>query len=197
MNSHKDSNIFVGIDQSLNSTGYYIKNYSSGNLVVKKGLIKPGERRGASRLVYIFSKIDELLKHLDAPKVTVCLEGYAYDYRKGRVFELGEVGGVIKVCCYQNGITPISVPPTELKKFVTGKGSASKKEVMKVMHELQDDIADAKGLCLIAEEISKRTSPERKKLEVVSNCLRNARETATKKKYSRNHSKNFINKTTA
>jgi len=185
MNSYKDCSIFIGIDQSLNSTGYCIHDYSSGELIETKGLIKPGERRGASRLAYIFSKLDSLLNPLDAAKVVLCLEGYAYNYRKGKVFELGEVGGIVKVCCYQNDIIPISVPPTELKKFVTGKGSASKKEMMAVLFERQDDIADAKGLSLIAEEISRRTTTERKKLEVVTNCLKLNRETTQKKKYKR------------
>ena len=185
MSIHKDCNIFIGIDQSLTSTGYFVRNFSSGELVETKGLIKPGERRGASRLAYIFSSFDKILSGLDSAKVIICLEGYAYNYRKGKVFELGEVGGIIKVCCYQNDITPISVPPTELKKFVTGKGSASKKEVMAVVHERQDDIADAKGLCLIAEELCRRVSTERKKIEVIANCLKNSRETTSKKKYKR------------
>ena len=66
----------------------------------------------------------------------------------------------------------ITVPPTELKKFITGRGSSSKKQMMTVLRERQDDIADAKGLSIIAEELVVRKSTLRHQLEVVSNCLK-------------------------
>ena len=179
--SLKDCTIFVGIDQSINSTGYYIKYPCEGEIAVDKGLIKPGSRREGARLKYIFDKITRLLEGFNGPEVSLCMEGYAYDYRKGRVFELGEVGGVVKLCCQILGINATPVPPTELKKFVTGRGSATKKKMMVFTGEKQDDMADAKGLAMIAEELVVRKATKRHQLEVISNCIKNNQTATTTK----------------
>lgn len=191
MSSTKNCTIFVGIDQSLNSTGYYIKEIAGPGEVISdiKGLIKPGNRRGTKRLSYIFDVISKLLRGYTPSKVVVCLEGYAYNCRQGRVFELGEVGGIIKLCCFQLGIQIFSVPPTDLKKFATGKASSSKEQVMKAVGERQDDMADAKVLSRIAEEICLKKTTERKKLEVIKNALKSGRDESEKKKYSRKNKK--------
>ena len=165
-------NVFIGIDQSLNSTGYYIKHacgYSVG------GLIKPRKNIvGRERLELIYKGITAILKHHKGSSTLVCMEGYAYNYRKGKVFELGEVGGIVKLCCQLHGVRGVvSIPPSDLKKFVTGSGSASKERMMKTLDETQDDIADAKGLMLIAEEMVKSKSTTRSQLEVIRNCFSN------------------------
>lgn len=190
--SYRNCTIFVGIDQSLNSTGYYIRELAGPgeHIADIAGLIKPGDRRGAKRLAYIFDYIEKILSCYTPEKVIVCMEGYAYNYRKGMVFELGEAGGIVKLCCHRLGIACLSVPPTELKKFVTGKGAASKEEVMKFVGERQNDIADAKGLSMVAKEIALQSTTERKKLEVIQNCLMNSREEVQPKKYTRKTQKN-------
>lgn len=167
----KKCTVYVGIDQSMNSTGYYVNYPSNGERKFDKGLIKPGSRREGSRLKYIYDKLFKLLDRFNGADVVVCMEGYAYEYRKGRVFELGEVGGIVKLCCQMLGVQVVAVPPTELKKFVTGRGSSSKKQMMMTLRENQDDIADAKGLAMIAEELVVRKSTLRHQLEVVCNCL--------------------------
>jgi crossover junction endodeoxyribonuclease RuvC len=181
---YKNCSIFVGIDQSLNSTGYYIINQNP-EVDDIKGLIKPGNRRGAKRLSYIFNKLQEILSEYEASDVLVCMEGYAYDYREGKVFELGEVGGIVKLCLHNMGILFFRVPPSDLKKFATGRGSASKEKMTKAMKERQNDIADAKGLALIAQEICLKETKERSKLEVIKNALSSGRDLQEKPKYKR------------
>jgi len=183
--SYSDCNIFVGIDQSLNSTGYCIRYPTGSPYEDTKGLIKPGKRRGGSRLEYIYSCLEKILTPLESSSIVVCMEGYAYN-AKGKVFELGECGGIIKLLLRHLGIKAVfSVPPTDLKKFVTGKASASKEQMMSATGERQDDIADATGLAWIAQEIAQRNTKERKKLEVISNCLKGEREKKEKPKYKR------------
>lgn len=55
----------------------------------------------------------------------IALEGYAFG-ASGRVFQIAENTGVLKYKLYQLGIPVTVVPPTEVKKYATGKGNADK-----------------------------------------------------------------------
>ena len=55
----------------------------------------------------------------------VALEGYAYS-ATGRVFQIAENTGLLKYKIYQTGIPITIIPPTEVKKYATGKGNADK-----------------------------------------------------------------------
>lgn len=55
----------------------------------------------------------------------IALEGYAFG-ASGRVFQIAENTGVLKYKLYQLGIPVTVMPPTEVKKYATGKGNADK-----------------------------------------------------------------------
>lgn len=59
----------------------------------------------------------------------VALEGYAYAATSNRVFQIAENTGLLKYKLFQNSIPVTIVPPTEVKKFATGKGNADKNSV--------------------------------------------------------------------
>lgn len=57
------------------------------------------------------------------------MEGYAYNSKMANM--LGELGAVVKLAVYSEfGIRPLVVPPTSLKKYVTGKGTGVQKNQM-------------------------------------------------------------------
>lgn len=56
----------------------------------------------------------------------VIIEDYAYGASKGRVFNIAENCAILKQKLYQNQIKFVSVPPTNIKKFATGKGNSNK-----------------------------------------------------------------------
>lgn len=60
----------------------------------------------------------------DEQKVAV-IEGYSMA-STGMVFQLGELGGALKLELYHRGWTTYVCAPGTLKKFVTGKGSSKK-----------------------------------------------------------------------
>lgn len=162
-----DTTLFLGIDPSLNGTGLCLS--TSDGAVVHLETIQPGSRRGAERLAYVKSRVSTLL----TPKIKfVGIEGYAYDC-VGRVFELGEIGGVLRLLLYEAQQAYIEIAPASLKKFAVNS-AAAKKETM--VHAAvaegalvsDDNQADAFFLAMIARYFYMDvTSATRARLEVI------------------------------
>lgn len=115
-------NKILGLDLSLNSTGWcFIK----GDFL-DYGLINTKEK-GVKRLAYIEDKIIDLI-YVFEPNITI-LEGYSFGSRGRATFSTGELGGIIRLLLLNQKIKTIIVPPTCLKKFITGKGNSGK-EIM-------------------------------------------------------------------
>ena len=92
-----------------------------------------------------------------------------------RSFDLGELGGIIRLCLYDAKIPFVIVPPTSLKKFVTGNGSADKKKMhdfvlskwRQDIDENEDDQCDAYGLAQVARAYPEKKTTNRAELEVL------------------------------
>jgi Holliday junction resolvasome RuvABC endonuclease subunit len=144
---------FFAIDPSLTSTGFAFRR--NGQLIL--GHIDGTKRRGPGRLAFIE---DRILEYMSQIKVTnVIYEDYAMG-ALGRVFDLGELGGVLKKAIWSRGIDLLIVPPNSLKLFILGKGGGpkiKKSDMAKVLfykHKVKfetDDEADAFGLLLLGE----------------------------------------------
>jgi Holliday junction resolvasome RuvABC endonuclease subunit len=58
----------------------------------------------------------------------VCIEDYAFT-AKGKVFHIGENTGILKYRLWEKKIQYKTVPPTQIKKFGTGRGNAKKEDM--------------------------------------------------------------------
>jgi len=110
---------FVGLDLSLTSTGFSCGH--SRQVISTKS-------KGPQRLHEISTTIAELLVELDDPAVVV--EGYSFASRNSQAHAIGELGGVVRLTLWNLRIPYVEVPPTCRAKFATGKGNASKGEVL-------------------------------------------------------------------
>lgn len=72
--------------------------------------------------------INELLAGIDAPAVAV--EGYSFASRNSQAHSIGELGGVIRLLLHERAVPYVVIPPTVRAKFATGRGNASKAEVV-------------------------------------------------------------------
>lgn len=108
-----------GLDLSLTSTGW-----SCGDQRSTVSSKKSGEQR----LIEIRNSIVEILTSLEFPGVV--LEGYSFASRNSQSHSIGELGGVVKVSLVELGVPFVVVPPTSRAKFATGRGNASKNEVV-------------------------------------------------------------------
>lgn len=117
------SPVWLGIDQSfsgfaitaLGDAGFYTEVYKS-------------DKRGTDRLKDIQSHVMDWLVEFDQIQ-DVAMEGYAYA-GAGMVYNLGELGGMVKLTLLEFGIYPLIVPPTNLKKYAAGKGNGVSKSQM-------------------------------------------------------------------
>ena len=124
----------IGLDLSLTSTGWSC----SG----ERGTISPSTK-GVERLVEVQEMLKELLIQHDMPGVVV--EGYSFASRNSHAHSIGELGGVARVAIHQLGIPYVEVPPTMRAKFATGKGNASKNEVVSCVSAKTGIIWSGKG----------------------------------------------------
>lgn len=161
--------VVVGVDQSLRHTGVCVLETSGRCLLLT--LIEPSRTlEGASSLLYIR---DECTRVLAPFEISVAvMEGYSYN-SVGRKFDLGEVGGTVKLVLLDKRARLCIAAPKQLKKFVTGRATADKQAVMDAIKAqykeviTDDNEADAYGLARIALEIACPTSIKRYQLDVV------------------------------
>jgi Holliday junction resolvasome RuvABC endonuclease subunit len=109
----------LALDLSLTSTGYCHDG--------ETGVITP-KTTGAERLSDIQRKVASLALNFSIN--TVVMEGYSFASRHSQAHSIGELGGVIRLLLFEMGIPYVIIPPTCRAKFATGKGNASKNEVV-------------------------------------------------------------------
>ena len=149
------SKLYVGIDQSFNSTGIIILD-EDGDIV---------EQRNFSLAKY--KEVEEKLEKFEEeiafiPNIvrlqSVYIEGPSYMSSGQYVLQMGALHFLLRLFLYKRKVSYKVIAPGTLKKFVTGKGN-SKKDLMLlkvfkrwgVEFEI-DDLADAYGLARMALE---------------------------------------------
>lgn len=162
--------MYLGVDQALGNTGVVVLSADS-HRPLYLDTIRTGSTKGAKRLQLIR---DSLTRIIQAYGVTfAALEGYSIR-SVNRPFDLGEVGGVVRLCFLDQRVEYVTVAPTSLKKYVSGSGRADKKIMRRATLEKwgididQNDACDAYGLAHIARAIRESLpTTDRAELEVV------------------------------
>jgi Holliday junction resolvasome RuvABC endonuclease subunit len=153
-------NIAIGIDQSYSGFGITVINVD--NVSNYFTITFKAQELHIDRLVWIKDKLTYLLTEMtkDRDTVTVAMEGYAFGTTMAHM--LGELGAVVKLTCYEvldgfDGKYPYIIPPTTLKKYVTGKGTGvQKNQILLAVYkkwgvEFNDDnMADSYALAMLA-----------------------------------------------
>lgn len=126
---------YLGIDQSLTGTGVCLVE-EDGRFVVMS-TVDTDDLRGAPRLAYIRDTLTSMVR-MFGPVGHAALEGYSMG-SINRPFDLGEVGGIVRIVLTDAGVRFNVVPPTVLKLFATGHGHSPKEKMISA--------AEAEGVC--------------------------------------------------
>lgn len=161
--------MYLGIDQSLRSSGVAV--VSEKQLVVHLGTLTPKKLKGVERLAWIREGLREVLAAEPDIKYAA-LEGYSID-SQNRPYDLGELGGVVRLTLHDAGIPFLIVAPKSLKLFVASDGGADKEKMRQAVLKKwgrdvpQDDECDALGLAHVARSFHLNKGTTRGELEVL------------------------------
>ena len=127
--------LILGIDPSLTSTGF-----SGGG---HRGCLS-SKKTGVERLADFAEQITALV-NLMPDRPAAVIEGYSFASRHSQAHALGELGGVIRLTLFRLGVPFVDVPPTCRAKFASGRGNASKQEVISALSARTGIIWSGKG----------------------------------------------------
>jgi crossover junction endodeoxyribonuclease RuvC len=141
----------LGIDPSIQSTGFGIIEYSNNAYtVINCGVIKPSRRKlFHHKINEIKSRLDDLIAEFEPDEVAIENPFYAQNIKTA--ITLGQVRGAILVAVAAHNCSLYEYSALEIKKAVTGYGQADKNQVrMMVMtllnikdKKLETDASDA------------------------------------------------------
>lgn len=155
---------FTGLDMSLTKSG--VAQLSYGCLRTWSWV--PGDRlKGFDRLLWYNDRLSEVLTYSSI----VTLEDYAFS-RGFQAHQLGELGGLVRMRLWREGVRSYVATPQVIKKFATGKGNAGKPAVVLGLFKRwglmieNEDQADAAAACLsgayrFSESVDELTKPQR------------------------------------
>lgn len=157
---------YVGIDLST-KTGFVAINQESKILLAEE--IQGDSNKDPKRMVSLTEKI---LQRLDA-KDKIIIEGFSYGSRgRGMSFQFG-LGHYVRNELYKFGFDYEIVTPGQLKKFATGKGNASKDNMILPIYKKwgfeheSDNVRDAFVLAKIGQALNENTDLLKYEKEVI------------------------------
>lgn len=181
MSIRKRKPTILGIDPSINGTGLVVLG-QRGEVIYSEKLLYRSRKIPVYEVIKkngAFDKADEIEichndlkgfiaserigKIIDHFKVTVVvMENYAFGTQAGRVFNIGEFVGALKVSMIRGGIDFTLIPPNSMKLYITGIGNAKKEVILANLIKKyninfdDEDLNDAYALARMALELGPR-----------------------------------------
>lgn len=164
----------AGLDVSTKRIGYAAPDGRLFSISARAGAEDPSRR--LYELIRDFETI--LYRYPPRPELVV-VEGYSLA-SPGRLalIRLGEIGGVVRLRLFEREIPYVEVPPSSLKRFATGRGDATKEQMIRRaidqgahLHGENDDEADAFHLRRMGRAAHALESPlVDHEIDAVANC---------------------------
>lgn len=120
---------YMGIDPSLTGCAVAVIN-KAGEFIESQKF--SNNLRGIQRLIFIRDKVIQFLIKYNITMAGI--EGYARGAQCKRE-EAGELGGLLRVALFERGVSFIDIAPSQIKKFVTGKGNTQKDHVLLAVYK--------------------------------------------------------------
>ena len=162
---------FVGLDLSLTSTGFCLKNGTK--LTIETVKTEPKNfKNDLDRLIHIRNT---LLSKIPCSVKMICMEDFFVPSNKmqiGSGIKLAMLGTAVRMALYERGMPFVIISPSQLKKFVTGKGTGEKSMIVREAYKRwgvdakDDNQADAAVLAYLAEALVNPLTDETPKFQV-------------------------------
>jgi crossover junction endodeoxyribonuclease RuvC len=148
------SRFYLGIDPSLRSTGIALVGSGTCSVFVSQ----PGDIREGARLKFHIDRLKEFVQNV-GEIAAACIEGPSLK-STNQADGMGQIRGTFLYVLADLGIEAAKIPPTSLKKFATGNGSASKEQMVRAAQKTwpdvrfpTDDAADAAWLAAMCRAL--------------------------------------------
>jgi|WetSurSiteA1Bulk_404760.scaffolds.fasta_scaffold00070_33 crossover junction endodeoxyribonuclease RuvC len=145
---------FIGMDFAFAKSGLAILD-ENANIISEGVIVTSPKHSDEERLIQIL----DVLNKLDQTDIKlVYLEGLSYGSQGRSVSQIGAVHYLTRIFLYKNKINYKIISPSELKKFITGKGNAKKDLMLLNIYKKfgiayeDDNLADAYSLARMALE---------------------------------------------
>lgn len=152
--------LIVGIDPSLTSTGIVV--LRGGEVELAETIKTKPNFPLIHRVSVIYSTIASIIEETTPDLIVI--EGFSYGSKGRAIFDIAYLGWRIREelerLRKQAGIPWIDIPPTQLKKFATGKGTSNKEVILQQVYKRwgfetsDNNIADAFVLAKIGQAYS-------------------------------------------
>ena len=156
--------IVLGIDQSINSTGWAIV---EDGIFKTGGTVAPVKMEGIFRLLFIEKQLENIINTYNIKHIV--REGYSFGSKGKGSFYAGEIGAILDRLVYKlTNTAPLIIPPSNLKQYLTGKGNTKKDLILMEVYKRYNlsfktsDEADSFGLALMGYYYYSNTRPELK-----------------------------------
>jgi len=124
----------MGLDLSLCNTGVVILESEDWRILQAVTIKSKPQENETQRIVTLGGTILQGTQKF-LPGLTV-IEGPAFGMKNTNcIWQLGELAGVVKQYLYLYEFKFVIIPPTQLKKFITGKGNAKKDQMMLAVYK--------------------------------------------------------------
>jgi len=143
----------IGLDLSLSETGLVqIENDKKTHEELIRS--KPTDyehlkNKDAREIARILDILDRIIFFIDVLKTDfVVIEGASlHSFKTRSLFTLGKLHGLVEMALVKKRIDFKIVPPSSLKKFITGKGNAKKELMLLKVYKKYNEEFDNNNLC--------------------------------------------------
>lgn len=142
----------MGLDLSASATGVAVLNCTAGNVLTLHEEEVKSKLKGLDRALEIADRVNAIGETWFPDEIAV--EGYAFGNQHTLAI-LVEVGTVVRMVLKMVGKRWLEVPPTSMKKFVTGSGVCEKPKISLELYKrwtldpATNNTADAMGVALV------------------------------------------------
>ena len=122
----------IGLDLSLTAPGWYFCDTARPQNA-QCGTWQP-QGRGLDRMDWICRKVLHLLPEAGSG-AQVILEGFAFGAKGAAVYEIAGFGYIVRLALRYRSVPVLEVAPSQLKKYATGKGNATKEIIIREVYK--------------------------------------------------------------